>query len=100
MFVYPNPYEAGRANVIIFNWGRLPTVDVDLSGVLRVGEVFDVRSVLDYFGPAIASGSYGGGAVTIPIPTGSPPAPIGGSPAPPPPTAPDFAVLVVSRRGS
>ena len=100
VFVYPNPYEAGRANVIIFNWGRLPTVDVDLSGVLRVGEVFDVRSVLDYFGPAIASGSYGGGAVTIPIPTGSPPAPIGGSPAPPPPTAPDFAVLVVSRRGS
>ncbi|MBS1790735.1 MAG: right-handed parallel beta-helix repeat-containing protein [Acidobacteria bacterium] len=71
-FVRPNRYEAGRANVTIYNWDKNPTVDVDLSGVLPNGMRYEVRNVNDYFGAPVATGTYNGQPVRIPMPNTDP----------------------------
>ena len=96
VFLRPNRYEAGRANVIIYNWTRQATVPVDLSGIVRVGDRYDVRNVQDFFGAPVLSGTYAGGPVDVPMAGVTPVAPIGGSPTPPPQTGPDFGVFVVT----
>jgi hypothetical protein len=96
VFLRPNRYEPGRANLIIYNWSRQAAVPVDLSGVVRVGDAYEIRSVQNFFGAAVASGTYGGGPVDVPMSGVTPVAPIGGSPTPPPQTGPDFGVFVVT----
>ena len=83
------------------NWSGQPSVAVNLSNVLRVGDHYEVRNVQDVFGAPIASGTYGGGAVLIPMNGVTPPSPIGGSPRPPLQTGPKFdAFLVTSSPGN
>src|SRR5205823_14806123 len=83
VFVRPKQYEPGRANVIIYNWTRQGSVPVDLSGVLEVGDRFEVHNVQDLWGTPVISGTYGGGAVSLPMNGVTPPQPIGGSPVAP-----------------
>jgi hypothetical protein len=94
--VRPNKYEAGRANVIVRNWAKQGAVSADLSAVLRSGDRYEVRSVQDIFGAPVASGTYGGGAISIPMGNIQPPKPIGLS-VTPPVTSPEFDVFVVTR---
>ena len=94
VFLRPNRYEPGRANLTIYNWTRQATVPVDLSGIVRVGDHYDVRNVQDFFGAPVLSGTYAGGPVAVPMAGVTPVAPIGGSRAPPQ-TGPDFGVFVV-----
>jgi hypothetical protein len=96
VFLRPNRYEPGRANLIIYDWTRQATVPVDLSGIVRVGDRYDVRNVQDFFGAPVLSGTYAGGPVDVPMAGVTPVAPIGGSPTPPPQTGPDFGVFVVT----
>jgi hypothetical protein len=96
VFVRTNPYEPGRAHVIVYNWPRVGAVTVDLSQVLAIGLPFEVRSVQALGGPPLVSGTYGGGVITIPMTSVQPPLPIGGSPHSPPVTGPDFDVFLVT----
>ena len=96
VFLRPNRYEPGRANLIIYNWSRQATVPVDLSGVVRVGDHYDIRNVQDYFGAPVLSGTFGGGPVDVPMTGVTAVVPIGGSPTTPPQTGPDFGVFVVT----
>jgi len=66
-FVRPNAYEKGRANIIIFNWENKETVDVDLSGVLKGGDNFEVRDAQDWFGKPVVTGKYTGEKVSLPM---------------------------------
>src|SRR2546422_11328916 len=84
VFVRPNRYEPGRANVLIYNWSGQATVPVDLSGIVRVGDAYQVRNVQNFFGTPVVSGTYGGGLVSVPMTGVTPVGPIGGSPTPPP----------------
>ncbi len=93
VFVQPNTYEPGRANVTVFNWPHQDAVAVDLSGVLAIGSDYEIRNAQNYFGPIVASGRYAGGAVSIPMTGLAPAAPIG-LPAPAP-TGPEFNAFVV-----
>lgn len=97
VFVRPNLYEAGRANIIIYNWTRQGSVAVDVSGLLQPGDHYQLHNVQDLYGPAILSGAYAGGSLTIPMSGVAPPPAIGGSPGTPPRTSPDFDVFVLSR---
>ena len=93
VFVRPNAYEDGRANITIYNWDRHSTVPVDMSSALTVGSDFEVRNAQDFFGAPVASGTYGGGSITLPM-TGLSVASPMGWPAPAP-TGPEFNAFVV-----
>jgi len=96
VFVRPNAYEPGRANVIIYNWSRQAAVSVDLSSVLSVGRRYEVRNVQDLFGAPVASGTFGGGTLSFPMAGITPPTPIGLTSSPSPVTGPDFNVFLVT----
>jgi parallel beta-helix repeat protein len=96
--VRPNPYESGRANVIVYNWGRQGSVTVNPGAVLKSGERYEIRNVQNYYGSPVLSGTYGGGALTLPMQAISPPKPLGRSTATPPTTGPVFNAYVLLRR--
>lgn len=96
VFVRPNKYESGRATIIIYNWSRQAAVGIDLSKVLTMGTHYEVRNVQAIFGAAVASGTYGGGTISIPMTGMTPPAAIGRSTATPPTTGPAFDVFIVT----
>lgn len=101
VFVRPNQYEAGRANVVIYNWSHAGTATVDLSAALKVGDRYEVRNVQQFFGPAVASGAYDGNAISLPLASVPPTVPLAGWPVLPgfptvvPSTGTDFQVFVV-----
>ena len=96
VFVRPNQYEAGRAHVIVYNWSGQGTVAVDLSGVLRIGDPYEIRNVQDVLGAALVSGIYSGGSISIPMVAVTPAQPIGGSPNAPRATGSAFGVFLVT----
>lgn len=97
VFMRPSEYEPGRAHVTVYNWANLAAVQVDMAGVLRPGDRYEVRNVQALFGEPIASGTYAGGTITIPLGGVNPPQPIGGSPTPPRKTGPFFDVFLVTK---
>jgi hypothetical protein len=98
VFVRPNQYEPGRATVVVYNWGRQGSVGADLSGVIPVGHVYEVRNVQRIFDAPVVSGTFTGGTLQLPMTGVTAYAPIGGSPNQPLVTGPDFDVFVVTSR--
>lgn len=96
VFVRPNAYEAGRAHIAVFNWAGLASVAVDVAGVLRPGDRYEVRNVQDVFGAPVASGVYTGGALSLPMEGVEPPA-AAGRPGTPPRTGPAFDAFLLVR---
>lgn len=95
VFVRPNAHERGRAHIAILNPAKLPEVEVDLSRVLKPGQNFRIVSVKDFFGQPIASGTYAGQSVRIPMKPVIPPPPVGIPDAELPVTEPQFGAFVV-----
>ena len=95
VFVKPNLYEQGRALVVVYNWGSQGSVSVNLSGVLAAGQRYEVHNVQDYYGPAVASGTYSGGSISLPMTGVAPPARLGRTTPTPPRTGPTFDTFVV-----
>lgn len=59
VFVQPNKYEPGRANITIVNPSELPSVWVDLSSAgLQEGDSFEIFDVQNFRGPVVASGTF------------------------------------------
>ena len=67
VFIRPNRYEPGRANITIYNWKLAQLVSVDVSQILTTGQRFEVRNARDFFGEPVLAGTYHGGAVSIPM---------------------------------
>src|SRR5205814_6123448 len=100
VFVRPNIYEPGRANIIVYNWDQASTVSVNVSSVLPVGTRFEVRNVQDFFGTPVLTGTYSGGSLQLPMTAIQPPRPVGVSldpMVPSPVTGPEFNVFVLQR---
>jgi hypothetical protein len=97
VFVRPNRYEAGRANIVVFNWPQQGEVSVDVSDVLNAGDGYEVRHVYDLFGAPVASGTYDGSAIRLPMNGKTPPQPNGGWPNTPPTSGPEFNAFVLIR---
>lgn len=94
--VRANPYEKGRANVIVYNWGQAGSVSLDLSDIVPAGKTYEIRNVQDLYGSPVVSGKYTGGSVTLPIRAVSPPVPVGFSSSRAPSTGTTFNVYVVT----
>lgn len=95
VFVRPNKYEAGRANIVVYNWGSQTSVNVNLSGVLATGQRYEVRNVQDFYGTPVASGTFSGGSVSIPMGGVAPPPRLGRTTPTPPRTSPVFDTFIV-----
>jgi hypothetical protein len=95
VFVRANKYEPGRALVVVYNWGSQSSVDVNLAGVLRSGQQYEVRNVQDMFGRPVASGTFNGSTISLAMSGVNPPMPIGRSTPTPPKTGPNFDTFVV-----
>lgn len=94
--VRANAYEPGRGHLIVYNWQRFASVDIDVSALgLAKGQTFEVRDAQNFYGPAIASGTFDGQPVRVAM-TGLVLAePVGTVPVRPQHTPIDFAVFVV-----
>ncbi len=97
--VRPNTYESGRGNIIIYNWGSASSVGVDLSSVLASGDTYEIRDAQNWWGSAVASGTYSGGAVSIPM-SGLPVAKVVGRSTQPTHTPAEFGAFVVLKKSS
>jgi hypothetical protein len=101
VFIRPNQYEQGRAHIVVYNWDLASTVNVDLSGLLKPGEAYEVRNGQNYFAPPVVSGIYNGGQVALPMMGLEPAQPIGwGRIAPAERTGPEFNVFVLIKTGA
>lgn len=76
--VRPNTYEANRANILVYNWQGLTTVNVDLSAAVAIGTPINIMNAQDYFNTAVYSGTYTGGTVNLPMTGLTVEVPIGG----------------------
>jgi hypothetical protein len=93
VFVRPNIYELGRANITIYNWTLQNSVDVDLTGIAYQGSTFQILNAQDFFGPPVVAGTYNGGTVSIPMSGLSVATPVGW--IAPGPTGPEFNAFVL-----
>ncbi len=98
VYVRPNAYEPGRANITVFNWDKKSTVAVDVSAAMAVGQAYEVRNAQDFFGAPVLQGTYAGGSITLPMTGLTVAAPIGGTA--PPPTGPEFNAFVLLPLGA
>ncbi len=67
IFVRPNKYETGRANIIIYNWDMQPRVSVDVSSVLKPGDTYRIVDAQNFFGDPVAVGTYDGKTISLPM---------------------------------
>ena len=99
VIVRPNRYQRGRAHVIVYNWDLQPEVTVDLSTTgLASGQPFEIRDVQDLFGEPLASGTYTGAPITLPMTGLRVATPVWAHAVPPLHTAPEFAVFIILPR--
>jgi hypothetical protein len=98
VFVRPNRYERGRAYIVAYNSARRAQLRADVSGVLRAGDDYELRSVQDLYGPPVARGRYAGDSISLPMtdPASLLALPTGRPTATPPNTRPLFDVFVLT----
>ncbi len=81
VYVRPNAYELGRANIAIFNWQQLSSVSVDISSAgLVSGQSFQVIDAQNPFGGPVLTGVYNGSPISLPMTLTAVAQPIGNAP--------------------
>jgi hypothetical protein len=69
VFIRPNQYEAGRANIVVYNWARQNSVSLNLSTAgLTDGQNFEIRDTRNYFGTPVFTGTYNSSNPVISLP--------------------------------
>jgi hypothetical protein len=93
VFVNASPRQAGRANIVVYNWGGQGSVTVNLAGIVPAGAHYEIHNAQNFYGAPVASGT-GGGSATLSMAGVSAPSVVGmGNIAPS--TGSQFAVFVV-----
>lgn len=64
VFTRVNQADPTRENVIVYNWSKANSVNVDPSGVLAVGDTYELRNVQNYFSDVV-TGTYNGGTLAV-----------------------------------
>ncbi len=96
VFVRPNQYETGRANIAIFNWDLANTVNVDISKIgLQPGDAYELHNAEDYFGD-VEKGTWDGSSPLVVQMNGhTVVAPIGWTATPT--TYPEFGMFIIQK---
>jgi len=101
VFVRPNKYERGRCNVAVFNYVNAASAQADISGSGIVqGEQYDVLFAGNPLASPVASGTYNGNPISLPLVGLQMATLIGSNPIPPTNPAPTFAAFIVKRKGT
>ncbi len=97
VFVRPNLFEAGRANIAVYNWDHLAQVNLDLSQAgLTSGQTYELRDAQNFYGPPALTFTYTGAPITVTMTGGTVAAPVGNAPVAPVNTRPEFGAFVVA----
>ncbi|MDB6121122.1 MAG: hypothetical protein JWQ71_115 [Pedosphaera sp.] len=91
--VRPNKYELGRANIIVYNWENLNSVEVSVDQILPIDTPFEVRNAQDFYGPPVIQDLYTGGPLVLPMTGLTVAQPVGI--AAPPASGPEFNAFVL-----
>ncbi|HEX8790877.1 MAG TPA: hypothetical protein VF765_07980, partial [Polyangiaceae bacterium] len=93
--VRANPYDLGRANIVVFNWDMATTVGVDVNAIgLKTGDAYEIRDAENWYAGPVAKGTFTGAPVSIPMTGLTVVQPVGTVPYAPSHTAPQFGVFV------
>ena len=95
--VLPNKYEAGRANIAVYNWNNASTVDIDVSNILTVGQAYQLRNVQHLLTGPVLSGVYDGRPLRVRLDDAQVTPPTGHS-FTPESTSPEFAAFLLIPR--
>jgi hypothetical protein len=93
--IVKHAYYPGRARAAVFNWNHAATVQIDMTGILSVGESYEVRDVQNFYGPLVAVGTYSGAPITVSAGALPVAQPLGKPPVAP--TGPDFNIFDIIR---
>jgi hypothetical protein len=63
----PNKYDPSRAHLVVYNWSKTETVDVDASGFARDGDAIDLLDPKDPFGKPVITVTRRNGVFRIPV---------------------------------
>jgi hypothetical protein len=63
----PNKYDRDRAHVVVYNWDRAETVEVDAGGFAEDGDVIELFDPQDAFGNPAATSARRNGIIRVPI---------------------------------
>jgi hypothetical protein len=96
--IRPNDFEAGRGHVIVLNYLGLDSVEVDVSSILIHGAEYHVYDIQNMRGNAVASGTYSGGPISIPMNLTTMNTPTGNVPTIPEHTGSDFGIYLITSR--
>ena len=93
VFLRPSAYESGRAHLTVYNWDLASSVAVDVSSLMTPGTEWVLLNAQNPFGAAVATGTYSGGTLDVPMTALTPATPIGASR--PAATGPEFNAFVL-----
>lgn len=100
VFVRRNRFDPALATIIVFNGGLASQVSADVSGLLTAGDNYELRDVQNYLGAPLRTGTYSGGALSIPMTSTAVMPAVGNVPRPPIHTDSSFGVFILRRTGS
>jgi hypothetical protein len=63
----PNKYDPSRAHLVIYNWAKADSVDVDAGGFGRDGDAIELLDPKDPFGKPVATATRRNGIIHIPV---------------------------------
>jgi hypothetical protein len=63
----PNKYDPHRAHLVVYNWAKAETVDVDAGSFARDGDAIELLDPKDPFGKPVATATRRNGTFRIPV---------------------------------
>ena len=98
-FLAQNFYEPTKTYITIYNWRGLTSVDVDASNVLDENDTYEVYDTQDYFGDPIATGTFSGTTLEVPMTTTGLTDTVGEVPVAPTHTSQEFGSFILVKTG-
>ena len=65
--VRPDVYDPRRATIVAYAGDGRAQVLADVRSVLSPGQSYEIRNARDFFGPAVAGGTYDGAPIALPM---------------------------------
>lgn len=99
VFVVNNKYENDKSYVTIYNWQNLDEVPVNPGSALQVNDTYAVYDVENYFGLPIATGTFNGTSIKVPMTSTAVADTVGVTPTAPTHSSIEFGSFLLKKTG-